>query len=237
MILDPNDRAVTTMTFSRRQFRHHLIRLIAIALLSLILTFHCAAAFAQDTVGQVTDITGSAKLERGGIEVEAATMMPIKVRDKLRTTAKSKVTVTFRDGSKLVLSESSSYTIDEYSIGATNRIRASIALWAGHLRAIVFIAAGGVPDFEVHTPNAIAAVRGTEFETAFIADRPCPEDRSCMRYTTVGVFRGVVAVANIANPAQAVQVTEGYETTVACEAPATSPAPLGMEEMGAPGYH
>ena len=164
-------------------------------------------------------------------------MMPIKVRDKLRTTAKSKVTVTFRDGSKLVLSESSSYTIDEYSIGATNRIRASIALWAGHLRAIVFIAAGGVPDFEVHTPNAIAAVRGTEFETAFIADRPCPEDRSCMRYTTVGVFHGVVAVANIANPAQAVQVSEGYETTVACEAPATSPAPLGMEEMGAPGYH
>ena len=230
-------RSVTTMTFSRRQFRHHLIRLIAIALLSLILTSHCAAAFAQDTVGQVTDITGSAKLERGGIEVEAATMMPIKVRDKLRTTAKSKVTVTFRDGSKLVLSESSSYTIDEYSIGATNRIRASIALWAGHLRAIVFIAAGGVPDFEVHTPNAIAAVRGTEFETAFIADRPCPEDRSCMRYTTVGVFHGVVAVANIANPAQAVQVSEGYETTVACEAPATSPAPLGMEEMGAPGYH
>ena len=58
-----------------------------------------------------------------------------------------------------------------------------------------------------------------------------------MRYTTVGVFHGVVAVANIANPAQAVQVTEGYETTVACERPATSPAPLGMEEMGAPGYH
>src|SRR5580692_1194833 len=199
MILDANDRAVTPMTFSRRQFRHHLIRLIAIALLSLILTFHCAAAFAQDTVGQVTDITGSAKLERGGIEVEAATMMPIKVRDKLRTTAKSKVTVTFRDGSKLVLSESSSYTIDEYSIGATNRMRASIALWAGHLRAIVFIAAGGVPDFEVHTPNASAAVRGTEFETAIIADRP-----------------------------QAAQVSEGYETTVACEAPATSPAPLGM---------
>ncbi|MGC2492416.1 FecR family protein [Candidatus Binatus sp.] len=225
------------MTFSRRQFRHHTIRLVATAAFSLILTSYCAAAFAQDTVGQVTDITGSAKLERGGIEVDAAPSMPIKVHDKLRTTAKSKLTVTFRDGSKLLLSESSSYTIDEYSIAATTRIRASIALWAGHLRAIVFVAAGGVPDFQVHTPNAIAAVRGTEFETAFIADRPCPEDRSCTRYTTVGVFHGVVAVANIASPAQAVQVTEGYETTVACEAPATSPAPLGMEEMGAPGYH
>jgi hypothetical protein len=137
-------------------------------------------------------------------------MMQIKVRDKLRTTAKSKLTVTLRDGSKLVLSESSSYTIDEYSIAATTRMRASIALWAGHLRAVVVTALGGVPDFEVHTPNAIAAVRGTEFETAFIADRPCPEDRSCMRYTTVGVFHGTVAVANIANPTQTVQVTEGY---------------------------
>jgi hypothetical protein len=225
------------MTLSLRQFRHHLIRLVAIVLFSFILTSHRAIAFAQDTVGQVTDITGSAKLERGGIEVDAAPSMPIKVHDKLRTTAKSKLTVTFRDGSKLVLSESSSYTIDQYSIAATTRIRASIALWTGHLRAIVFVAAGGIPDFQVHTPNAIAAVRGTEFETAFIADRPCPEDRSCMRYTTVGVFHGVVAVANIASPAQAVQVTEGYETTVACEAPATSPAPLGMEEMGAPGYH
>jgi hypothetical protein len=237
MILDANDRSVTTMTLRHRQFRHYLIRLVAIALLGLILTSHCAAAFAQDTVGQVTDITGSAKIERGGIEVDAAATMPIKVHDKLRTTAKSKLTVIFRDGSRLVLSESSSYTIDEYSIAATNRIRASIALWAGHLRAIVFVAAGGTPDFQVHTPNAIAAVRGTEFETAFIADRPCPEDRTCMRYTTVGVFHGVVAVANIANPAQTVQVSEGYETTVACEAPATSPAPLGMEEMGAPGYH
>ena len=237
MILDASDRSLTTMTLSLRQFRHRSFPLVAIALFSLILTSHCPAALAQDAVGQVTDITGSAKLERGGIEVDAAPTMPIKVRDKLRTTAKSKLTVTFRDGSKLVLSESSSYTIDEYSIGATTRIRASIALWAGHLRAIVFVAAGGTPDFQVHTPNATAAVRGTEFETAFIADRPCPEDRSCMRYTTVGVFHGVVAVANIASPAQAVQVTEGYETTVACEAPATSPAPLGMEEMGAPGYH
>ena len=237
MILDANDRSVTTMTLGLRQFRHYPIRLFAIALSSVILISLSAVAFAQDTIGQVTDVTGSAKLERGGIEVDATPSMPIKVRDKLRTTAKSKLTVTFRDGSKLVLSESSSYTIDEYSIAATTRIRASIALWAGHLRAIVSTAAGGVPDFQVHTPNAVAAVRGTEFETAFIADRPCPEDRSCMRYTTVGVFHGVVAVANIASPAQSVQVTEGYETTVACESPATSPAPLGMEEMGAPGYH
>jgi len=170
-------------------------------------------AFAQDTVGEVTSITGVAKLVRGGSELDLAPSMPIEVRDKLSTAAEAKLTVTFRDGSELIMSESSSCTIDRYSMTATTRRQASIGLWAGHLRALVILGAGGVPDFQVHTPNAITAVRGTEFETAYIAGRPCPEDRTCLRYTTVGVFHGVVAVANISNPAQAIQVAEGYVST------------------------
>ncbi len=212
-------------------------RLIAIAALTFTLIFPCANAFAQNTVGEVTSITGIAKLARGGSELDLGPSMPVEVRDRLSTAPEAKLTVTFHDGSKLILSESSSYTINQYEMAPTARRQAEIELWAGHLRAIVNLGVGGVPDFEVHTPNAISAVRGTEFETAYIAGRPCPEDRSCLRYTTVGVFHGVVAVANISNPVQAVQVTEGYETTVACEAPATPPAPLGLEEMGAPGYH
>jgi hypothetical protein len=204
---------------------------------TFVVTSRCAKAFAQDVVGKVTNVTGIAKLDRGGSEVDLAASTPIEVRDRLSTSAKSELAVTFRDGSELILSESSSYTVDQYSMTATTRRQATIGLWAGRLRAIVNLEAGRVPDFEVHTPNAVSAVRGTEFETAYIEGRPCPEDRSCLRYTTVGVFHGVVAVANVLNPAQAVQVTDGYETTVACEAPATSPAPLGMEEMGAPGYH
>jgi hypothetical protein len=213
------------------------IRLIAIAVFSFALTWRCAPAFGQDTVGEVTSITGVAKLDRGGSEINITPSMPIAVRDKLHTNAKAELTVTLRDGSKLILSGASSYTIEQCTMTASTRRQASIGLWAGHLRSIVNPGSGGVPDFVVHTPNAVATVRGTEFETAFIADRPCPEDRSCMRYTTVGVFHGVVAVANISSPARAVQVSAGYETTVACEAPATSPAPLGMEKMGAPGYH
>lgn len=216
---------------------HPPIRLIAAAAFTFTMTSQWAVAFAQDALGEVTNVIGVAKLDRSGNEMDVAPSMPIQIRDRLSTAAKAELSVTFRDGSELILSESSSYTIDLYAMTATTRRQASIGLWAGHLRAIVNLVAGGVPDFQVHTPNAVTAVRGTEFETAYIAGRPCPEDRSCMRYTTVGVFHGVVAVANISNPAQVVQVTEGYETTVACESPATSPAPLGMEEMGAPGYH
>ena len=214
---------------------HLSIRLIA-AVLSFALTLQCVTAFAQAPVGEVTSIKGVAKLRRGGSEINLAPSMPIEIRDTLSTAAKAELTVNFHDGSKLILSESSSYTIERYEITIARR-QASIGLWSGHIRALVEFGAGFRPDFEVRTPNAIAAVRGTEFETAFIEGRPCPEDRTCLRYTTVGVFHGVVSVANILNPARAVQVTEGYETTIACESPATSPAPLGMNEMSAPGYH
>jgi len=214
-----------------------MIRLVSLTLLSFILTPQSSAAFARDPVGEVTGIIGVANIERGGYAFAAVPSMPIQIHDRLETIGKAQLTVAFHDGSKLVLSETSSYTIDQYTMTSATRTEASIALWEGHLRAIVNVISGGTANFQVHTPNAIAAVRGTEFETAYIKDRPCPEDRSCMRYTTVEVFHGVVAVANSSNPAQAVQENEGYETTVACEAPATSPAPLGMKEMGAPGYH
>jgi hypothetical protein len=83
------------------------IRFIAIALLSFTLTSQCSAAFSQDTVGEVTGIIGVAKLERGGNEVGIASSMPIEIHDKLRTMAEAQLTVTFHDGSKLVLYESS----------------------------------------------------------------------------------------------------------------------------------
>lgn len=215
----------------------NLLRLIFFATIYSVTASDFSVIFAQTEVGEIASVTGTAKLERAGKMLDVVPAMPIEEHDKLGTSAKSELTVQFRDGSKLVLSETGSFTIDEYRIASNSRVVARIAVWANHLRAIVQVGLGGTPSFEVRTPNAVAAVRGTEFETAYIADRPCPEDRSCTRYTTVGVFKGMVEVANTVNPIQSVQVSEGYETTIACEAPATEPAPLGMEEMGSPGYH
>lgn len=202
--------------------------------MALVLTSRMAAA--QEAVGEFTRVSGIANLERAGKELGAAVGMPVAIGDKIRTSPDAQVSVVFKDGSELALGESSSFTIDQYAIAGSQRINARIALWAGHLESIV-AAVSGAPNFEVHTPNAVAAVRGTQFETAFIEGRPCPEDRTCMRYTTVGVSSGSVVVSNPSNPAAPVEVDEGYETTVACESAATSPAPLGMENLGAPGYH
>jgi ferric-dicitrate binding protein FerR (iron transport regulator) len=194
-------------------------------------------ALGAEGIGEITKISGIGKVERGGQQIDIAVNMPVAEGDKIITMADGEVTITFRDGSKVELGESSSFTIDHYALHGTSRISAVLKLWGGHLRAAVTNIVGPPPVFEVHTPNSVAAVRGTEFETAYIAGRPCPEDRSCMRYTTVGVSKGVVEVRNPGNPAPAVRVTEGYETTIPCELAPTSPAPLGIEELGAPGYH
>lgn len=200
----------------------------------VILTTQIAAA--QD-VGVIAKVTGGAKLARSGKELAVTVAMQVAVGDKIRTTKNAQVSVNFLDGSRAEIGESSFLTIDRYALSGSTRTSGLIELWAGRLRTIVKVATGSNPSFEVHTPNAVVAVRGTDFETAFIDNHPCPEDHSCMRYTTVGVSRGIVAVSNPSNPAPPTEVREGYETTVACESAATSPAPLGMEDLGAPGYH
>ncbi len=214
-----------------------MYRVICPATIVLVVVFTSQMAAAQEAGGEFTKVSGIASLEHAGKQLAAALGMPVAVGDKIRTSPNAQVSVTFKDGSKLELGESSSCTVDQYTIAGSRRTKALIVLWGGHLRSIVTVVVGDAPNFEVHTPNAVAAVRGTEFETAFIEGRPCPEDRSCMRYTTVGVSSGSVVVSNPSNPAAPVKVDEGYETTVACESAATSPAPLGMEGMGAPGYH
>jgi ferric-dicitrate binding protein FerR (iron transport regulator) len=212
---------------------------ISVWILFAIASFISSSARAQNPVfaGTIAKLVGQAKIERAGKEIDAATSMRVQVHDRLHTLAGAGMTIELRDGSRLVLSESSAFTIDAFAQDRNARRSVLLKLWAGHLRAIV-IAAAGLVNFEVHTPNATVGVRGTDFETAFIEGRPCPEVHSCMRYTTVGVNSGIVEVSNPLNPkAKAVRITAGYETTVPCELAPTSPAPLGMEEMGAPGYH
>ena len=212
-----------------------ILRTIAAVALAIVLTPQIAAAV--EVVGEISKLSGSAKLERSGSSLEVVQAMQVAVGDKIRTGPNGQVSVTFHDGSKAELGESSTLTIDKYALSGSSRTSALLTLWGGHLHTIVSVITGGPPAFEVHTPNSVAAVRGTDFETAFIEGRPCPEDRSCMRYTTVGVSQGVVEVSNPGNSAPAVRLTEGYETTIPCESPPTSPAPLGVEELGAPGYH
>jgi hypothetical protein len=138
----------------------------------------------------------------------------------------------------LQIGQSSSIRIDQDTLNTTTGARLTIVrLLSGKLHSIIpFLVTGG--NFFVRTGNAICGVRGTEFETAYIDGKPCPGFPDCLRYTEVGVYKGVVEVRSATNSQAApVQVSGGYETTVPCEVPPSSPSPLGATELEIPGYH
>jgi hypothetical protein len=198
-------------------------------------------ACAQVRAGSIIEIEGIASVERNGQTTLAALATAIMEGDKIATAERATVTVGLIDGSRLTLSESSSMVIYRAKVEpaiASLADRFFVKLFSGTLGSVVTPASNSPAQFEVHTPNAVVGVRGTDFKTEYIAGKPCPGFPTCLRYTDVGVYKGIVEVSNPTSAkAAAVQVTSGYETTVPCELPPAKPGPLGMGDLTAPGYH
>lgn len=190
---------------------------------------------AQVRAGTIKELRGTGEIQRNARSIAATIGMQILTGDRLQTSRHSSLTVELTDGTRLLLSDMSSMVIDRTM---TNAADSTIDLFKGKLRSIVNLVAGKQPAFEIHTPNAVASVRGTEFETEYIEGRPCPGFPQCFRYTDVGVYKGIVEVRNPTSSRKvSVQVGAGYETTVPCELPPAIPGPLGMGDLMAPGYH
>ena len=197
-----------------------------------------SAALAQDVVGSISEIKGTAQLERDGHNLNPISAMPIKLHDKLHTTSDANLTITLNSGSRVMLFGSSSIVINNQSFVNQSRDHFMIDLLVGHVRCtVVKVPLMAISGFEVHAPNAIVVARGTEFEVAHILGKSCPDSPPCRRYTDVSVYKGIVEVNNPADPTLLpVRVRQGYETEVPCELPPTSPNPLGMNELGTSGY-
>jgi hypothetical protein len=201
----------------------------------LLFAYLAGNASAQVIAGTIKELHGTADVQRNGRSISATPAMSILVGDKLDTSHQSSATIELIDGSQLTLSDTSSVVIDRAMTSAAD---STIELFKGKLRSVVNIVAGKLPGFEVHTPNAVASVRGTDFDTEYIEGRRCPGFPQCLRYTDIGVYKGIVEVRNpISLKPISVRVTAGYETTVPCELPPANPAPLGIGDLTAPGYH
>lgn len=191
-----------------------------------LLTMVCSAARAQNTVGTVSELTGTAHLERGGTTQPVTSGMAIDLKDKLTTDAGGHLTITLSDNSKLDLAEQSTLVIDEQVVGAGGPQTTKVSLLGGHLDSLVTKALRGTaPSFEVKTPNAIAGVRGTKFGVGFAPSSPV-----CGNAPTsdVAVAEGSVEVANSASPGIGITIEGGYETVVCAGRPPLPPGPMGI---------
>ncbi len=201
-----------------------------LAVVALLIALTAAHASAQTVAGSVTELTGTAYLQRGTARSGVTLNMLVQTGDRLNTDSNSFLTITLTDASKLQMGESSVLVIDEHVLGAGGgRARTQVSLFTGFVRSFVNLTAGGSPNFEVHTPNAVAAARGTDFATGYEEGSTRPGLTGCNRFTDVAVYDGVVGLSQPGVPnAPEVSITAGYETSVPCGLSPLSPGPLGF---------
>lgn len=203
---------------------------LAVVVCTLLATFAASTASAQVAAGSVTALTGTAQLQRGTSTSNAAVGMQVQIGDRLTTEANSSLTITLTDASKLELGESSALAIDEHVLGAGgSRVSTKVSLFSGLVHSFVNLTATGAPNFEVHTPNAVAAARATDYATGYEEGVERAGYGGCNRFTDIAVYHGTTGISQKATPnIPEVPVPEGYETTVPCSMPPLAPGPIGM---------
>ena len=136
-------------------------------LIAISLALTCSPAVAADEIGFYTAVAGQVSVTHPG----DTHLIPVKLHDQvlfkdvIETQHESRTKAFFQDDSILTVGEDSRVEINEYVYQPENNVRqAVVKLLQGQLRALVskvFKANGS--KFEVHTPTAVAAARGTYF--------------------------------------------------------------------------
>lgn len=204
------------------------IALVSAALIVMGVVTSASFALAQ-TVGTITRLEGTAQVLRGTVNpLPAALSMPIMLHDRITTGANTYLTVSMLGGSSMTLASNSTLTVDESTnIGGTEA-PSKVGLLGGHLHTLISGAmrTGSTTAFEVHTPNAVGAVRGTEWDEEYEEGTPKSDRyKNCLQYTEVWVEEGVVHVWNPGLPGDPGQdVGKGQYVKVPC-----GYAPMGAE--------
>lgn len=133
-----------------------MYRWIVITLSLLLVSGLSGIALAKDDVGTVVAVRGKAIIERDKKETEAKVKDSILLKDTVSTAETSRAKLLFMDDSVLTLGEKSKVVIKEFIYSKEKGGKSIFNLIDGKMRAIV-----GKTNFEVHTPTAVAAARGT----------------------------------------------------------------------------
>lgn len=170
------------------------------------------------SAGTVSSVQGTVTLTRLTATMPAVYGTKVDVGDKLTTAAHSQVTITLNDGTQLQLGDSSTLLVVANSLTAAGvRDHTRIDLLQGLLHSVVRFAPGNAPNYEVHTPNAVAAARGTNYDTNYSKGIQRKQVPGCREFTDVSVFEGLVEVSNPTNPAAgSVMLGQGHKLAVPC---------------------
>jgi len=188
-----------------------LILLVFCLITVCFLIFRIPLAESADSVGNFTIVQGRVDTLKGGslpaIPVEKGD--PVFVKDIIRTKSDSRAEVTFRDGNILRIDQRSRVDISEYYT-EEGRSKGIVKLARGKVEAIVeksvvrrISISPEANRFEIHTPNAVAGVRGTDLFVFYFNNM-----------TVVLTSDGVGYVYSPDTPGVVRVVAAGYMTTI-----------------------
>lgn len=159
--------------------------------------------YAKEEVGTVVAIRGKALIERNKRSIEAKVKDILFISDAVLTMKASRAKLLFIDDSVLTLGENSKVFIRDVIYTKHKMGQSVFSLLEGKLRAIV-----GKTHFEVHTPTAVAAARGTIllFETGVTEDGK--------RYTIIICTEGMSTIMSTDPSIEgSITLTEGMMVT------------------------
>jgi hypothetical protein len=151
-----------------------ITRIVASAAIAVVLLL-APHAWAQTSVGSISVLSGTVRVERAGKSSPSALATALQVGDKLTTGPNSRVSISLSDGSQLELNDSSTLVLTENILNPDgSRASTKVTLLSGLVRSLVKIGPGSRPNFEVHTPNAVASARGTMLDVSYHEGQPPP---------------------------------------------------------------
>jgi len=188
----------------------------------LIILFMVNIVFAAP-VGKITLVEGKVDVVKAGKTVATPVNLgdPVDVGDIYRAKSNGRAEITFIDKNVLKIAQNTRTEIQEYTTQKDRNI-GIVKLYRGKVQAtaqtefvkkVAAFAEGN--KLEIHTPNAVAGVRGTIFAVSYQGG-----------LTWIFCQEGTVYVFNPANPAIVILVPANFVSSVSGETPPTQPAML-----------
>lgn len=147
----------------------------SVSFVAMVLLVSVPHAWGLATAGAVSAVNGAVTIERAGRSIPAADGTTVQVGDKFTTGPNSRLTIKLSDGSQLELTDSSTLVLTEDTLNPDgSRASTKVTLLNGLVRSLVHFSRNGAPNFEVHTPNAVASARGTMFDVSYQETLPPP---------------------------------------------------------------
>lgn len=183
---------------------------LAIAVI-ISVSFMFLPSSAGAAVGRFTLVEGTVDLLKGGNlpAIPAKINLSVEEKDIIRTKSASRAEITMADSTILRIAQRSRIDINEYS-ASDHEKKNVVKLDRGKVEAVVekkpvvrINIGAQANSFEIHTPNAVAGVRGTAFFVSYEKN-----------VSITLVKDGNVCVSNINSPANAVCMPPNFITSV-----------------------